>query len=47
MRQQSAKGGKKVNCTPVGTARQHNWLGTPDAREDPVEISNNSNVRYK
>jgi hypothetical protein len=24
MRQQSAKGGKKVDCTPVGTAQQHN-----------------------
>lgn len=38
MRQQLAKEGKKVDCTQVGTAQQHNWQGIPDAREDPVEL---------
>jgi hypothetical protein len=47
MRQQLAKEGKKVDCTPVRTAPRHNWLGTPDAKEGPVEIKViNSNSKY-
>ena len=28
---------KKVDCTPAVRAPLHNWLGTPDAKLDPVE----------
>ena len=31
------KEGKQVDCTQAVIAQQHNWLGTQDAKVDPVE----------